>query len=67
MSNDVNRFSEKPVTQIITATTGVKLTFKNVIPSTIAQGVMTHFETTEGRFILINNTNVFAIEVIKQI
>lgn len=66
MKNDVTKFSEEPVTQVITATTGVKMTFKNVIPSTIAQGVMTHFETTDGKFIIINTSNVFTVEVSKQ-
>jgi hypothetical protein len=63
--NDIEKFTEGTVTQVVTATTGIKMTFKKVIPSTIAQGVMTHFETEDGKMVIINTANVFTVEVYK--
>ena len=54
------------VTQIITATTGIKKTFRGVITKTIEQGQFTKFETKDGRLVMINDKNVFSIEVFKE-
>ncbi len=53
----------KTVTQIITATTGVKKTVRGVITSTIEQGQFTKFKTLDGRMFYINDSNVFCIEI----
>jgi hypothetical protein len=54
------------VTQIITATTGIKKTFRGVISNSIEQGQFTHFDTLDGRTVLVNDANVFCIEVFKE-
>lgn len=66
-STDVNKWSEgkKTIKQIITFKGGYKTTFKGVKPETIEQGKFTHFETEDGRLVLINDNNVFCVEVIK--
>ena len=56
----------KLVTQIITGISGIKKTFRGVKTETIEQGQFTHFETTDGRTILINDKNVLWIEVFKE-
>lgn len=56
----------KTVTQIITFTGGTKKTIKGVKTETISQGQMTKFETTDGRYILINDINVLCIEVFSE-
>lgn len=53
----------KYVTQIITATTGVKKTIHDIDTSTIQQGQFTKFKTKDGRLIMINDDNVFCIEI----
>lgn len=66
-TTDVNKWAEKKlVKQVITFIGGYKTTFKNIRPETIEQGKFTHFETEDGRLILINPDNVFTIEVFKQ-
>jgi len=54
------------VTQIITSTSGVKKTIHGVKTETIEQGQFTKFKTEDGRLILINDANVFCIEVFKK-
>lgn len=54
------------VTQIITCVSGVKKTIKGILPKTIEQGQFTKFETEDGRMILINDANVFCIEVFSE-
>ena len=56
----------KTVTQIITCITGVKKTFRGVKTETIEQGEFTHFETLDGRLILINTKNIAWVEVFKE-
>lgn len=76
MSNDVDKWTEaaernsikakgKLVKQVITFRGGYKTTFKNVKTETIEQGKFTHFETEDGRLVLINDANVFCVEVFK--
>ena len=54
------------VTQIITAVSGIKKTIHGVKTDTISQGQMTKFETEDGRMILINDENVFCVEVFEE-
>lgn len=51
------------VDQIVTCVSGVKKTFRGVKTETIEQGQFTKFETIDGRLIMINDRNVFYIEV----
>jgi predicted ABC-class ATPase len=51
------------VTQIITSITGVKKTIKGVLTKTIEQGQFTKFETQDGRLVMVNDPNVFVVEV----
>lgn len=53
----------KTVTQIIICKTGVKKTFHGVITNTIENGQFTKFLLKDGRMILVNDENVFCIEV----
>lgn len=54
------------VTQIITCTSGIKKTFRGIKTKTIEQGQFTKFETEDGRLIMVNDNNVFTIEVFKE-
>ena len=56
----------KIVTQIITSTRGIKKTFKGVKTDTIEQGQFTHFETLDGRLIMVNDRNVLFVEVFNE-
>lgn len=56
----------KTVTQIITCVTGIKKTFRGIKTETIEQGDFTHFETEDGRMILVNTKNVMFVEVFKE-
>jgi hypothetical protein len=56
----------KRVTQIITGITGIKKTFRGVKSETIEQGQFTHFETEDGRLVMVNDKNVIFIEVFKE-
>lgn len=56
----------KTVTQIITNLNGIKKTFRGIKTETIEQGEFTHFETTDGRLVLINTKNTSWIEVFKE-
>lgn len=56
----------KVVTQIITATTGIKKTIRGVLTDTIEQGQFTKFETVNGRLIMVNDENVFIVEVFNE-
>ena len=51
------------VTQIITCVTGIKKTFRGVLTKTIENGQFTKFETEDGRLILVNDQNVFCVEI----
>lgn len=56
----------KWVTQIIHFVGGEKRTFENVDAEYIKQGQFTKLVTSDGRYILINDKNVLAIEVFPQ-
>jgi len=56
----------KTVTQIITGISGIKKTFRGVKTKTIEQGQFTHFETQDGRLVLINDRNVMFVEIFKE-
>ena len=56
----------KTVTQIITAISGIKKTITGIKTDSISQGQMTKFETEDGRMILVNDANVFCIEVFEE-
>jgi hypothetical protein len=56
----------KWVTQIIHFVGGEKRTFENVDAEYIKQGQFTKLVTKDGRYILINDKNVLAIEVFPQ-
>lgn len=51
------------VTQIITFVGGVKKTFPGIVTDSIIQGQFTKFKTTDGRLILVNDSNVLCVEV----
>jgi len=53
----------KTVTQIVTCVTGIKKTFRGVRTETIENGQMTKYETEDGRLIMVNDRNVFCVEV----
>lgn len=53
----------KTVTQIVTALSGIKKTFRGIKTETIEQGQFTHFDTEDGRLVLINDKNIAWIEV----
>ena len=55
----------KTVTQIITGVTGIKKTFRGVRTETIEQGQFTHFETEDGRLVMVNDKNVMFVEIFK--
>lgn len=54
------------VTQIIKGIHGQKVTYRGVDTETIEQGEFTKFELKDGRFIFVNTSNVFTIEVFKE-
>jgi hypothetical protein len=56
----------KYVTQIIHGVNGTKLTFNGIDTDTIKQGQFTKMTTKDGRMILINDSNVLAVEVFKE-
>ena len=53
----------KTVTEIITMKGGYKKTFRNIKTETVEQGEFTHFDTMDGRTILVNTKNVLFVEV----
>lgn len=53
----------KIVTQIVHFVGGVKKTFPGVITSTIVQGQFTHFDTEDGRRVMIHDKNVLFVEI----
>lgn len=65
LKSSVNKKGKK-VTQIVTCFSGIKKTFRGVYSESIEQGEMTHFETEDGRLVLINTKNVAWVEVFKE-
>lgn len=53
------------VDQRITFVGGVKLSFRGVIAGSIEQGIFTHMKMQDGRTVMINPSNVLAIEITK--
>lgn len=53
----------KTVTQIVTFVNGIKKTFPGVKTETIVQGQFTHFDTENGRRVMVNDKNVLFVEV----
>jgi hypothetical protein len=51
------------VCQIITMKGGYKKTFRYVDSESIEQGEFTHFNTQDGRLVLVNTPNVLFVEV----
>lgn len=51
------------VDQIITMNGGYKKTFRGVIVDSIMQGEFTHFNTLDGRKVMIYTPSVFFVEV----
>lgn len=51
------------VTQLITFKDGIKKTIRGVISKSIMQSDFTHFDTIDGRKVMVNNKNVLCIEV----
>lgn len=64
--NSVVMEKGKMVTQVVNFIHGTKATFPHVNSGSIKQGQFTHFETADGRLILINEKNVLYVEVIKE-
>lgn len=64
--NSVVMEKGKRVTQIINFVHGTKATFPHVKSGSITQGAFTHFETEDGRLILVNDKNVLFVEVVKE-
>lgn len=56
----------KVVTQIITGITGIKKTFRGVKTETLEQGQFTHFETLDGRLVMVHDRNVLCVEVFRE-
>lgn len=54
------------VTQIVTMMGGYKKTFRGIQTDTIEQGEFTHFETLDGRMVLVNTKNVLFVEIFKE-
>lgn len=56
----------KVVTEIIHFVYGEKKTFPGVHPETIVEGSFVHFETEDGRLVMVNPKNVLCIEVFRE-
>jgi hypothetical protein len=54
------------VTEIITMIGGYKKTFRYVDSESIEQGEFTHFNTKDGRLVLVNTKNVLFVEVFEE-
>lgn len=53
----------KTVTQIIHFIGGEKKTIPGIKTETIVQGQFTHFDTEDGRRVMVNDKNVLFVEV----
>ena len=56
----------KSVMEVITMIGGYKKTFRGVLTNTFMQGEFTHFETKDGRTVMVRTDNVLFIEVVKE-
>ena len=56
----------KVVSQVITFVGGYKKTIQGIKGDTITQSEFTHFETEDGRLVMVNTKNVLLIEVFKE-
>ena len=69
--NDMNLRSSveregKTVTQIITFVGGFKKTIEGIRTDTIKQSEFCHFQTNDGKMVMVNTKNVLLIEVFKE-
>jgi len=55
------------VTEVITMIGGYKKTFKGVKTDSFLNGEFTHFDTLDGRKVMIRTDNVLIIEVVKEV
>ncbi len=62
-TNKLGRYT----TQIIHGINGTKLTFNGIDTESIKQGQFTKMMTKDGRMLMINDKNVLAIEVFKEL
>ena len=53
------------VTQIIHFVGGEKKTFHGIYGDSVVEGSMVHFQTDDGRLVLVNPKNVLCVEVFK--
>ncbi len=56
----------KVVTQVITMMGGYKKTFRGVKTDSFLVGEYSHFETTDGRKVMIRTENILIIETTKE-
>jgi hypothetical protein len=56
----------KTVTQIFHFKGGIKRTFTGIKPETIKQGQYTKMITSDGRLLIINDSNLLCIEVFEE-
>ena len=54
------------VTEVITMVGGYKKTFKGVLTDSFLQGEFTHFNTVDGRKVMVRTDSVLFIEVVKE-
>lgn len=54
------------VTQVITMMSGYKKTFRGVLTKSIMQGEFTHFNTRDGRKVMVRTDNVAFVETTKE-
>ena len=56
----------KTVTEVITMVGGYKKTFRGVKTDSFLSGEFTHFDTEDGRKVMVRTDNVLFIEVVKE-
>lgn len=56
----------KIVTQVITMVGGYKKTFRGVKTDSFLNGEFTHFETVDGRRVMVRTENVLFVETISE-
>lgn len=53
------------IDQRIISNSGIKISYRGIIASSIEQGIFTHMKMKDGRTVMVNPTNVLAIEITK--
>ncbi len=56
----------KTVTQVITMIGGYKKTFKGIETDSFLQGEFTHFNTVDGRKVMVRTDNVLFVEIVSE-